>query len=419
MHVNFHSDLASLTPLATAWNDLADGVPFRSWEWLETWWRHYGCLEDGRPKRDHQLFVLTVWDDDNRLIAIAPWYRQHTRSGARVIRFLGDGEVCSDYLTVLCKPGQDIQAADALADWLSVRSQTFASPNSTAPTQHPNTIRRHTRVNADYRWDRLEFIGVAASDIAVNHLLATLQACGNMIHHGRTPNSWRVALPSSWNEFLMILSKPHRNRLRRADKNYFQSGKVQSLQVQRPDEVARFFDILVHLHQGRWQRRGLPGCFASPAFQSFHREIAARFYAEGRVTLSWLEMDGAPLAAEYRLHGNNMMCAYQCGIDTDRLDVKPGELANMAAIKNAISRGQMAYDFLRGDEPYKAHWRATPVPMLNVRVIPPRPSARLRHSAWVTAKNVKHWIKRRLEPASQRKPQPILQESESSHGVLR
>ena len=134
----------------------------------------------------------------------------------------------------------------------------------------------------------------------------------------------------------MILSKPHRNRLRRADKNYFQSGKVQSFQVQRPDEVARFFDILVHLHQGRWQRRGLPGCFASPAFQSFHREIATRFFAEGRVTLSWLEMDGAPLAAEYRLHGKNMMCAYQCGIDPDRLDVKPGELANMTAIKNAI-----------------------------------------------------------------------------------
>ena len=88
MHVNFHSDLASLTPLATAWNDLADGVPFRSWEWLETWWRHYGCLEDGRPKRDHQLFVLTVWDDDNRLIAIAPWYRQahaQRRTGHQIL----------------------------------------------------------------------------------------------------------------------------------------------------------------------------------------------------------------------------------------------------------------------------------------------------------------------------------------------
>ena len=418
MHVNFHGDFASLTPLAATWNELAAGVPFRSWEWLEAWWRHYGCHEDGRPKRDHQLFVLTVWDDDNRLVAIAPWYRLRTRSSARVIRFLGDGEVCSDYLTILCRSGQENHATDALADWLTVRNQAFASSKySVSPEHRSNTSSPQQRTDSDYRWDRLEFTGVAASDTTINHLLATLQACGNMIHHGRTPNSWRIALPSTWDEFLMILSKPHRNRLRRADKNYFQSGKVQSHQVQQSEEVAQFFGILVNLHQGRWQRRGLPGCFASPAFQAFHREIAARFFAEGRVTLSWLEMDGTPLAAEYRLHGDRIMCAYQCGIDPDRLDVQPGELANMAAIKNAISRGQNAYDFLRGDEPYKAHWRAAPVPMLNVRVIPPRPSARLRHSAWVTAKNVKHWVKRRLEKSSRRRPQPIHQESEPSRGV--
>ena len=195
----------------------------------------------------------------------------------------------------------------------------------------------------------------------------------------------------------MILSKPHRNRLRRADKLYFQSGKVRSHQVRTTEEFNAFFRILIKLHQGRWQRRGLPGAFASPNFQAFHREIAAKLLADGRATLTWFEMDGSPLAAEYRLHGENVMYAYQCGIDPDRLPIKPGELANMAAVKNAIERGQNAYDFLRGDEPYKARWRAQPQAMLSVRVIPRHTSARLRHGAWVAGQNVKQWIKSGLK----------------------
>lgn len=124
MHVNSHHDFQSLSPLASAWNELAGGVPFRRWEWVETWWRHYGCREDGSPKPGCELFVLTVWDDNDELIGIAPWYRILTRSGARVVRFLGDGEVCSDYVSILCRNGKEEHVTEALADWLTIRNQT-------------------------------------------------------------------------------------------------------------------------------------------------------------------------------------------------------------------------------------------------------------------------------------------------------
>ena len=34
------------------------------------------------------------------------------------------------------------------------------------------------------------------------------------------------------------------------------------------------------------------------------------------------------------------------------------------------SRGYRAYDFLRGDEPYKADWRAQPCPVEEIRIVP-------------------------------------------------
>ena len=32
-----------LAALEQPWNALSDGMPMRRWDWLATWWKHYGC----------------------------------------------------------------------------------------------------------------------------------------------------------------------------------------------------------------------------------------------------------------------------------------------------------------------------------------------------------------------------------------
>ncbi len=362
MRVTLRTDFESVAAHLSLWNELAGGVPFRLWQWAEAWWRHYGCDVNGRPKRFQQLFVLTVANGEGRIVGIAPWHRLQSRSGSRIVRFLGDGEVCSDYLTILCRSENEAAVTNALADWL-----TDAAINDSS--------------NKDCRWDRLDLTGVDAADSPVNRLLIELQYRGSLVHHCTALNSWRVPLSSTWEEFLMVLSKPHRNRLRRADRNYMQSGRVTVRHVRDESELPEAFDVLIGLHQRRWQRRGMSGCFASGPFQAFHREIAARLFAEGKANIGWLELDGKPVAAEYRLYGGGVVYAYQSGIDPQRLDVQPGELANMAAVRAAIEHGYTAYDFLRGDEPYKARcalshgqcWRyaSCPIALLRGCVTPP------------------------------------------------
>jgi CelD/BcsL family acetyltransferase involved in cellulose biosynthesis len=376
----------------STWNELARKVPFRRWDWLEAWWRNYSADADGTPTGRHDLYVLAVQDDQNNLIGIAPWYRLCTRSGSRVIRFLGDGEVCSDYLSVLCRDEHSIAVTKELANWLKDANERHGSANHADQT------------GEDDRWDRLDFVGVDAGDAVFNCLLAQLREVGNLVHFCPAMNTWRLELPPTWDEFLSRLSKQHRNRLRRADRTYFQTGQVQVKRVDSADDWSEFFEILLDLHGRRWNNKGLPGAFASPRFTAFHREISANWSASGLATLAWLEMDGKPLAVEYRLHGDGVMYAYQSGMDTERLDVRPGELANMWAIRNALEQGQHHYDFLRGDEEYKSRWRAQPRPMLAVRVVPPFRSARLRHSAWVAGQNVKQWLKRSAKLAKNIQP---------------
>ena len=40
-----------LAAIEADWNALAGGMPFRSWDWLATWWKHYGdSRRDGRSR---------------------------------------------------------------------------------------------------------------------------------------------------------------------------------------------------------------------------------------------------------------------------------------------------------------------------------------------------------------------------------
>ena len=105
---------------------------------------------------------------------------------------------------------------------------------------------------------------------------------------------------------------------------------------------------------------GEPGCFASRVFHEFHHEVAGRLLERGQLRVSWMELDGSPAAAEYHVADTKATYAYQGGVDPDRLDEEPGRLSTILCLRAAIEEGHTQIDFLRGDEPYKAHWRATP-----------------------------------------------------------
>jgi CelD/BcsL family acetyltransferase involved in cellulose biosynthesis len=151
--------------------------------------------------------------------------------------------------------------------------------------------------------------------------------------------------------------------------------------------------ILVDLHQRRWQTQGKTGCFASRPFLQFHHAVTAQLLSGNALLMNWLELNGRPIAATYDLGGGGGVYAYQSGIDPESLDEQPGRLMNLASIRRAIERGDRFYDLLRGDEPYKANWRATPRSSYDAHVVPSRTSARLRFQVSSAAENVHRLLK--------------------------
>jgi hypothetical protein len=67
-------------------------------------------------------------------------------------------------------------------------------------------------------------------------------------------------------------------------------------------------------------------------------------------------------------------------------------LGALVSLRLAIDGGYRTLDMLRGDEPYKAHFRARPNPCLEIRAVPARFPARLRHGLWLAGSRAKRWL---------------------------
>ena len=111
MQVTRVSTISELQQLARDWNCLTRGNPFRSWQWLATWWKHYGA--------SRELYVLAVHNDDGVLVGIAPLFRERQTAGGLVLNWLGSGEVCTDYVTILSSHEYQGAVRAVLATWLA------------------------------------------------------------------------------------------------------------------------------------------------------------------------------------------------------------------------------------------------------------------------------------------------------------
>jgi CelD/BcsL family acetyltransferase involved in cellulose biosynthesis len=375
MLVTHHKTFAELAPHAARWNDLSRGIPFRRWEWLESWWRHYGFDAEAATS-DKQLLLLTVHEGD-QIVGLAPWYIHRLWADGRTIRWIGSGEVCTEYPSLLCEPGYEDRVTDAIACWLTNESESSST-------------------DADTAWDFMELGAIEQNDRAMSRLARALERAGNAVQVTSGKNCWQIELPEQWDEFLGRLSKSHRKQVRRSDRRLLNSGRVRFHRASNDDELNRGFEFLVDLHQRRWESVGQRGSFHARRFREFHREVIHRLFAARAAELFWLESDGLPIAAEYHLIGGRTMYAYQSGIAPDRLELEPGRLAVLTTIQQAIADRREYYDFLRGDEPYKAHWRAKPKAVLDYQVVPARVAARLRRRVITAGQNIRSWIKQGL-----------------------
>ena len=355
MNITTYDTLPATSEFISQWNELANGNPLKSYQWLATWWKHYGRC-DASKDTDRELFVVVASGDtageDSKAgaKAILPCYVETSLLRGRVLRLLGDGEVCTDHSGLITNSDS---AAKLVATTLAERAD----------------------------WDAIHFESIDEQDHSTRAIFAELEQLGMQTSSSAAEHCWAIELPDEYEDFLACQSKSHRKQLRRAERRLADDGAIRWQLVRSASEFDDAWSILTDLHQRRRESLGEPGCFASPLWAAFHHDVAKQLLDANQLRLSILWHNNSPLAAEYHLAGAATTHAYQGGVEPDRLDHEPGRLSLICAIQHAISEGHTKFDLMRGNEPYKPHWRAKSQPTVDLIAVAPRALSRLRDGA--------------------------------------
>ncbi|MFF9237441.1 GNAT family N-acetyltransferase [Streptomyces sp. NPDC014776] len=312
------TDEAAFAALGPAWTRLhracSTATPFQAHPWLHSWWCSYG-----RPGRLRLLLVRHGED----LVAAAPLTAVRRPLPALVPL----GGAISDYGDVLV----DDEHADAA---LTALTGLLASAARTALIDL-----REVRPGgaAERILDRWPGPRARLQDSLCLELPAV-------------PLAELVArLPSA------KAQQRVRAKLRKLD----------ALGVRRrvvaPEEVAGALGRLLALHRLQWQGRRVTGEHLRPRFHEHLVRAAGPMVRSGDAVVTEFLLDGEVVAVDLTLLSPGLAGGYLYGAHPC-LRERKADVAVMlldACAGHAAGRGTLS--LLRGDEPYKRHWRPEPV----------------------------------------------------------
>ncbi len=119
---------------------------------------------------------------------------------------------------------------------------------------------------------------------------------------------------------------------------------------------------LIRLHRKRWRDRGGSEALAEPRLADFLGDAARSLAGAGLLRLWELRLGGSRIAVLLVLAGRRSHAYYLGGFDPDHDRMSPSAALIGAAMRGAQGEGAVAFDFLRGDEPYKTQWGAVECP---------------------------------------------------------
>ena len=300
--------------VAAEWHELFsrchDATPFQSPEWLLSW------LDVFSPR---ELVGIEVRDEE-ALIGFAPLLI-YPRSSERVLAFAGGG--VSDYLALLAEPGRELQVME------EVLRTALATPG----------------------WDLLDLTDQAANSVPLKYFPR------RYVRQHET--CFVTRLPESRDQLTRTFSERQRANLRNA-RSRLQRAGAGSVELATRDTAAEFLADLFRLHTNRWTEVGESGVLSDSATRQFYSRATSRLDVPGTVRIHRLRLDGRTIAVNYSLVYRDTCFCYLQGFDPEFAQLSPGTQLMFAVIEDATRLGLRRFDFLRGEEAYKMHWRPCP-----------------------------------------------------------
>jgi CelD/BcsL family acetyltransferase involved in cellulose biosynthesis len=307
------------------------GAVFRSPAWWRPWWERFGAAG---------ALASPVATSGRRLLGVLPAWRARGPLGLPTLRLLGDGIVGSDHLGVVGRAEDAPAATAAIADWIVATST------------------------------RVRFDGVTAGDRLVGALSEAATRRGARLRVEPLLGSPFLDLRAApdFDRWLDALPRGAGAQLRRR-RRWLERRPGFAITVARSEEeVAAAIDALFALHASRWAGAGGSEGIRGRTVRDFHRDAARALARRDEARVWLLAVEGAPRAALYGFERGGRFSFYQSGLDPAWRPRSVGTVLLCAAIEDAVRRGLSEFDFLRGDEDYKARFASGRRQLLRLRL---------------------------------------------------
>lgn len=327
-------DAAALAPL---WRELearAEPPFFLSWFWIGAWIETIETaplLLTGRANGQVVLLGLLV---PSRTRALKLW-------PLRALRLQTTGDEAVDVITI------EYNGFLVARGWEG-RVQTAALAFLTAGSKPP--------------CDELHLRGVPDRT-------ETLLPPGLIVQKASRKPSWRIdlaAIRDSGRPYLDHLSANTRQQIRRARRLYERrDGVLSATRASSLEEARAFVDGLKGLHQPYWEARGQKGAFGHPFYVQFLDRLIARCLPEGAIEVVRIGPERRALGYLCNFRYRGVVYAYLSGFlyESDP-KLKPGIVSHTLCIEKHIEEGADVYDFMAGENRYKANLGAPGPDML-------------------------------------------------------
>ncbi|MFJ7592086.1 GNAT family N-acetyltransferase [Streptomyces sp. NPDC097617] len=325
LSVTLCRDPRQFAALEESWNALfrscPTATPFQSHAWLHSWWLSYG--KDGR------LRIVLVRRGEE-LVAAAPLMLVHRPMPLLVPL----GGPITDYFDVLVAAEHADEVLPALA-----RGLHRAARGAVVDLRE---VRPGAAAEELYR----QWPGVSS----------------------RLTDSTCMELPTlPFDELVKRMpasgAQRVRAKLRKTDAAGIEEHEVSE------QEVPRAVRTLLRLHEKQWRGRGVTPEHLRPRFAEHLTRATRRMVRAGESRLTEFRLDGKVVAANVTLLSSRLSGGYLYGADPDlrnrKVDVATLLLRYEAG--RALADGRPVVSFLRGNEPYKNHWR--PETVVNQRFL--------------------------------------------------
>ena len=319
-----------LDQYADEWNELlgasaADSI-FLTWEWISAW------LHTVNP--DAPLLTVAVRNTHGELVAVAPFYRSTLCLLGflkyKCLRAIGDCLCGSEYPDIIVR--QDCEE-EALA------------------------LVMKTLLKYSTAWECIYLPKVAGWTGAYERFRHMFVRDGVFLHE-RPEEFSAVALPDTYESYLMALSRNKRGQVRRKGRRFSESHDVEVIRCSSKDELHARLSDLFSLHRRRWESVGQAGSFVrKPLMRRFYEHFALEALRQGWLRLYALSIDGVVRAVQYGYAYEGKFSQLQEGYDPET-SYSIGNILRSLVIKACIEEGLAEYDFLGEFSDHKRRWGA-------------------------------------------------------------